>query len=66
MSGSKVIMHDTPKNVFSNPEFLVKNGLDLPQIARLNMLLRERGIDLGEGIYTVEGAFKRIMELSKK
>ena len=66
MSGARVIMHDTPKAVFSNPEFLVKNGLDLPQISRLNMLLRARGIDLGEGIYTVEGAFERIIELSQK
>ena len=66
MSHSKVIMHDTPNKVFSNPEFLVKNGLDLPQIARLNMLLRERGIDLGEGIYTVGGAYEKIMQIAKK
>ena len=66
MSGSRVIRHDSPKVVFSNPEFLVENGLDLPQIARLNMFLREKGIDLGEGIYTVDGAFERIMELSKR
>ena len=64
MSGAKVIMHDTPNKVFSNPEFLVEHGLALPQIARLNMLLRERGIDLGEGIYTVGGAFERIMQLA--
>ncbi len=66
MSGAKVIMHDAPNKVFSNPEFLVQNGLALPQIARLNMLLRERGIDLGEGIYTVGGAFDRIMQLAKE
>ena len=66
MSGAKVIMHDTPRNVFSNPEFLVKNGLDLPHIARLNMYLRQRGIDLGEGIYTVLGAFDKIMEFREK
>ena len=64
MSGAKVIMQGTPDKVFSNPEFLVKHGLALPQIARLNMLLRERGIDLGEGIYTVGGAFDRIMQLT--
>ena len=66
MSGAKVIKHDTPNKVFSNPEFLVEHGLALPQIARLNMLLRERGIDLGEGIYTVGGAFERIMQLAKE
>jgi hypothetical protein len=26
------------------------------------MLLREKGVDLGDGIYTVEGAFERIMK----
>ena len=66
MSGAGVIMHDTPNKVFSNPEFLVENGLDLPEIARLNMCLRRLGIDLGEGIYTVDGAFEKIMELSKR
>ena len=66
MSGARVIMQGTPDEVFSNPEFLVKHGLALPQIARLNMLLRERGIDLGEGIYTVNGAFDRIMQLADK
>ena len=62
MSGAKVLMNGTPDKVFSNPELLVENGLDLPQIARLNMLLRKKGIDLGEGVYTVDGAFERIMK----
>jgi energy-coupling factor transport system ATP-binding protein len=62
MSGAKVLMNGTPDKVFSDPELLVKNGLDLPQIARLNMLLRKKGIDLGEGVYTVDGAFERIMQ----
>ena len=66
LSGAKVLMHDTAERVFSNPELLVANGLDIPQIARVNMLLRERGIDLGEGIYTVEGAAKKIIDLKKE
>lgn len=65
MSGARVILHDTPIKVFSDPERLVKNGLDLPEIARLNMLLRQKGIDLGEGIYTVDGAFDRIIKRLK-
>ena len=62
MSGAKVLMSGTPDKVFSQPELLVKNGLDIPQIARLNMLLREKGVDLGDGVYTVDGAFERIIE----
>ena len=62
MSAAKVLMCGTPNKVFSQPEILVKNGLDIPQIAHLNMLLREKGIDLGDGIYTVEGAFERIIK----
>jgi len=65
MSGSKILMNDTPAHVFSRPELLVKHGLDVPQIARLNMLLREKGIDLGDGIYTVEGALERINNYKK-
>ena len=65
MSGAKLLMSGTPDKVFSQPEILVKNGLDLPQIARLNMLLRERGVDLGDGVYTVDGAFERIMAKNK-
>ena len=66
MSDSKVIMQGEPNKIFSNPEFLVEHGLDLPQIARLNMLLRERGVDLGDGIYTVSSAFEKIMQFIKE
>ena len=66
LSGAKVLMHDSANKVFSNPELLVANGLDIPQIARVSMLLREKGIDLGEGIYTVEGAFEKIISLKKE
>jgi energy-coupling factor transport system ATP-binding protein len=62
MSAAKVLMCGTPDKVFSQPEILMENGLDIPQIAHLNMLLRQKGVDLGDGIYTVEGAFERIIK----
>ncbi len=62
MSDSKVIMHDTPEGVFSRPDILVENGLDVPQITRLCMLLERKGVDLGGGIFTVDRAFERIMQ----
>ena len=66
LSGAKVLMSGTPAEVFSNPELLSSNGLDLPQIARLNMRLRELGVDLGDGIYTVDGAFEKVLSLYNK
>ena len=66
LSGARVLMMGTPKKVFSEPEILVTNGLDIPAIARLNMLLREKGIELGEGIYTVDDAFERIINFKKE
>ncbi len=63
MSDAKLLMYGTPAEVFSDPELLTSHGLDLPVIARLCMHLRRKGVDLGDGIYTVDGAFERIMEI---
>lgn len=40
----RLLMLDTPKNVFSHAEELIKTGLDLPQPTKLARLLREGGV----------------------
>ena len=63
MSGSRVAMSGDRNAVFSRAEELEAIGLDVPEITKLVMLLKERGFDLPCGIYTVEDAQKCIMDI---
>ncbi len=47
-----VAMDGSPEQVFSQPEELVKIGLNVPQATRLAMELRARGVALEGSIYT--------------
>ena len=56
-----------PKRVvFAQGERLEKMGLRVPQITKITQLLQKNGIDLPDGILTVEEAFNSIMTLLKK
>ena len=66
MNKSEVFCFDTPENVFKQSEELEKIGLDVPQITKTVDKLREKGIDLGKGIYTVEQAEKVVKEYIKR
>ena len=43
MDGGKVILDDTPEEVFSRVEVLRKTGLDVPQATQLMYLMKKRG-----------------------
>lgn len=51
LSEGRLLLLDTTENVFARSELLVSVGLDVPQISRLALTLRARGIDLPAGIY---------------
>lgn len=57
---------DTSKNVFAQGERLSKMGLRVPMITKIIQKLKEKGIDLPEGILTVDEAFDSIVSLLKK
>ena len=61
MSGSRVAMCGDRNEIFSRADELEAIGLDVPEITKLMMLLRERGIDVPSGIYTVEDAEKYLL-----
>ena len=63
MSDSKVAMTGNRNDIFSRAEELEAIGLDVPEITKLMMMLRERGIDLPCGIYTVEDAERCLMSV---
>ncbi|MBO5416467.1 MAG: energy-coupling factor transporter ATPase [Clostridia bacterium] len=66
MSEGKLIMNGTRDEVFSKPERLAEAGLDIPQITKLMLLLRERGIEVDTGVYTSERAYEELIRLFKK
>ncbi len=63
LSHSRVAMCGDRKAVFSRPDELESIGLGVPQITKLVMLLRERGIEIPPDIYTVDEAQKALSSL---
>ena len=54
MDKGHVVMHGTPKEVFSQEEKLKKYGLDVPAVTMLADELRKRGLDIPKGILKKE------------
>ena len=61
MSHGEKYMLDTPENVFSKGRELEKLGLQVPQVTKIMLLLKENGIDVDRNILTVEQAFTEIV-----
>ena len=66
MSHGRVLLHGTCKEVFSRHRMLQEAGLDVPEITEIVMALREKGINIPEDIYTVDGAVEAICRLCGK
>jgi energy-coupling factor transport system ATP-binding protein len=56
MDHAHLAMDGTPREIFARSEELTAMGLDIPRITRICQKLRQRGIDLGSDILTVEEA----------
>ncbi|MBS7229215.1 MAG: energy-coupling factor transporter ATPase [Eubacteriales bacterium] len=65
MNKGRLVMCDTPKNIFNHSDELVKMGLDVPQAVKLADALLKRGVDLGGGLCTEDELFTRIMEITR-
>ena len=61
MSHGQKYMLDTPQNVFSKGRELEKLGLQVPQVTKIMLLLKESGIDVNQNILTVEQAFNEVV-----
>ncbi len=59
----RLLADGTVDEVFSSPQILIDAGLDVPEITRIAMILKENGVDLGRPIYTVEQAAGLIAKL---
>ena len=65
MNGGRVAMYAPTAEVFSRAEELAAIGLSIPSVTRIFMLLRERGCPVGDNVYTVEQAARRLLPLLK-
>lgn len=59
MSGSKLAMDGTPKEVFSRAEELLAMGLDIPDVTRVFLRLKQMGLPV-EPVYTLEQAVEAL------
>ncbi len=66
MRDSHVFMDGTPPEIFSRAGELLEVGLDVPQITRVFLKLREMGAPVREGVYTVEQAAQEILRCKKE
>ena len=66
MNAGKICMQGDRDYVFSRSAQLGQIGLDIPQVTKLMLMLKSRGMDVDEGIYTVEQALENMLKKLKK
>ena len=54
LSDSHVFMEGTPRQVFARADELERVGLDIPQVTKVALALRRRGLPVDTAVYTVE------------
>lgn len=54
MDSGNIVMDGTPRDIFSKVEELKKYRLDVPQVTELAYALRKEGLDIAEGILSIE------------
>ena len=63
LKGAQNYMEGTPRQVFARAEELEAVGLDVPQVTRIAMALRRRGVDIDTAVYTVEELKNALLRL---
>lgn len=63
LADAGVVMSGTPHEVFSRAEELVAVGLNVPQVTRVAMELRRRGVEIDPAVYTVAELRKALSAL---
>ena len=64
MDSGHIVMHGTPREIFSRVDELKKYRMDVPQITMLAEELRKRGLDLPRGILSREELVEALCRLN--
>ena len=65
LKSAHVLMQGTPAEVFARGEELLSAGLDVPQITRIAMALKRRGVDIDPAVYTAEDLERQLLALRR-
>ena len=63
LKGAHDLMTGTPGQVFARAEELERVGLDVPQVTKVALALRKRGVDISPAIYTVADLRKALAQV---
>ena len=63
MDHGHILMDGTPAEVFARSEELIEAGLDGPQVTRVFLELKKRGVPVDPSVYTVEQAVAQLKKL---
>ncbi len=66
LNEGKVFSFGTVEETFSKAESLFSAGLDLPQVTKLFIELKKRGLCSENSVYTVEYAYKKLLKTLEK
>ena len=65
LKSAHILMSGTPAEIFTRAEELLSAGLDVPQITRVAMSLRDRGLPIDPAVYTVEDLERQLLALRR-
>lgn len=66
MNRGKLFCYDDTEKVFSRAEEISEIGLDVPQVTKVFLELKKRGLNFGKDVYTVEYAKKLLINAKKE
>ncbi len=66
MDDGKVVMQGVPREIFSQVEKLKEYRLDVPQVTELAYELKKEGLQLPDGILTIDELVKELCQLKSK
>lgn len=60
MDKGKLVMSGNPKEIFSKVEEIKEIGLEVPQVTELGYLLKKSGLDIDDGILTIDELVEKV------
>lgn len=65
LKSAHVLMSGSPREVFARGDELLSAGLDVPEVTRVAMALRRRGLPIDPAVYTVEELERALLAARK-